>query len=103
MERGAGAFMNRIRKNLRTVGKWADREGISCYRLYDADLPEYAVAVDRYGDWVHVQEYAAPSSVDAAKAGARLNDVITVLPHVLGVAADHVILKVRRGRREKPV
>ncbi|OQX45018.1 MAG: hypothetical protein B0D86_04425, partial [Candidatus Sedimenticola endophacoides] len=40
-----GAFFNRIRKNQRIVGKWARREGVSCYRLYDADIPEYAVAV----------------------------------------------------------
>ncbi len=101
LERGAVAFMNRISKNMRTIGKWAAREGITCYRLYDADLPEYAVAVDRYGDRVHVQEYAAPSSVDAAKAGARLNDVITVLPQALGVDSDHVILKVRRRQKGK--
>jgi len=99
MERGADAFVNRVRKNMRTVGKWAAREGISCYRLYDADLPEYAVAIDRYGDWVHVQEYAAPASVDAAKAGARLNDIIAVLPDVLGVGEDRVILKVRRRQK----
>ncbi len=99
MERGAGAFVNRIRKNLRTVGKWADREGISCYRLYDADLPEYAVAVDRYGAWVHVQEYAAPASVDAAKAAARLNDIIAVLPEALGAGEDRIVLKVRRRQK----
>ncbi len=99
MERGADAFVNRIRKNLRTVGKWAAREGISCYRLYDADLPEYAVAVDRYDGWVHVQEYAAPASVDAAKAAARLNDIIAVLPGALGVGEDRIVLKVRRRQK----
>ncbi|HEY0721667.1 MAG TPA: bifunctional 23S rRNA (guanine(2069)-N(7))-methyltransferase RlmK/23S rRNA (guanine(2445)-N(2))-methyltransferase RlmL, partial [Gammaproteobacteria bacterium] len=60
---GAQMFANRLRKNLKNLGKWAQREGIDCYRLYDADLPEYAVAVDLYrGEklWVHVQEYEAP-------------------------------------------
>ena len=33
---------------------------LDAYRLYDADLPEYNVAVDRYGDHIVVQEYAAP-------------------------------------------
>ncbi len=101
LERGSEAFMNRIRKNLRTIGKWADREGITCYRLYDADLPEYAVAVDRYGEWVHVQEYAAPASVDAVKAETRLKDVITVLPHVLDVDEKKIILKIRRRQKGK--
>ena len=45
---GAEMFANRLRKNLKTLGRWAQREGVDCYRLYDADLPEYAVAVDLY-------------------------------------------------------
>ena len=60
-------FANRLQKNLRQLGKWARRDKIECYRLYDADMPEYALAVDIYGDWVHVQEYAAPKSIDPAK------------------------------------
>jgi len=54
----AEGFVNRLRKNLRHLGRWAEREGITCYRLYDADLPEYAVVLDRYEQWLHVQEYA---------------------------------------------
>ena len=49
-------YTNRLRKNLKKFEKWARQEGIECYRLYDADLPEYNVAVDRYADWVVVQE-----------------------------------------------
>lgn len=99
LERGAAAFMNRIVKNMKITGKWAAREGITCYRIYDADLPEYAVAVDRYGEWVHVQEYAAPSSVDPAKAETRLKDALTVLPEALGVDAERIILKIRRRQK----
>ena len=43
-------YTNRLRKNLKKFEKWARQEGIECYRLYDADLPEYNVAVDRYAD-----------------------------------------------------
>ena len=45
-------YANRLRKNIKKLEKWARQEGIECYRLYDADLPEYNVAVDRYGEWV---------------------------------------------------
>ncbi len=48
-------FANRLRKNLKKFEKWARQEGIECYRLYDADLPEYNVAIDRYADWVVVE------------------------------------------------
>ncbi|MGG5826962.1 bifunctional 23S rRNA (guanine(2069)-N(7))-methyltransferase RlmK/23S rRNA (guanine(2445)-N(2))-methyltransferase RlmL, partial [Aeromonas salmonicida] len=51
-------FANRLRKNLKTLEKWASKEGIDCYRLYDADLPEYNAAIDRYQDYLVVQEYA---------------------------------------------
>ena len=101
LSHGADAFLNRIKKNMRTIGAWARREGISCYRLYDADLPEYAVAVDIYGDRAHVQEYAAPASIDAEKAAGRLGDAVTVLPGALGFPADHIVLKIRRKQKGK--
>lgn len=96
---GSEAFANRLRKNARHLAKWARREGVSCYRLYDADLPEYAVAVDRYERWVHVQEYECPPTVDAAQAAARLRDVVALVPEVLEVEPEDVFLKVRRRQR----
>lgn len=90
---------NRLRKNLRHLGKWARREGVTCYRLYDGDLPEYALAVDLYEKWAHVQEYAAPANVDPAKAEARLADAMAVIPDALGIPADRVILKIRRRQK----
>jgi 23S rRNA (guanine2069-N7)-methyltransferase / 23S rRNA (guanine2445-N2)-methyltransferase len=96
---GTETFVNRLRKNLRHLSKWARREGITCFRIYDADLPDYAVAVDLYEGWANVQEYAAPPTVDPAKAEARLRDVMAVLPGVLDMAPGHVTLKVRRRQR----
>lgn len=96
---GAESFVNRLRKNLRHLGRWAEREDITCYRLYDADLPEYAVAVDRYEKWLHVQEYAPPPSVDAERARERLDQVLAVLPAVLEIPPDQVFLKVRQRQR----
>ena len=96
---GAEGFVNRLRKNLRHLGRWAEREGISCYRLYDADLPEYAVAIDRYEQWLHVQEYAPPASVDSAKARERLDQVMATLPAVLEIPPDHIFLKLRQRQK----
>ena len=99
MPPGAEMFANRLRKNLRHLGKWARREGVTCYRVYDADLPEYALAVDLYEDWVHVQEYAAPPTVDPMLAQRRLSDAMAVIPDTLGRPADRVVLKVRRRQK----
>ncbi|ELT96746.1 hypothetical protein CAPTEDRAFT_127483, partial [Capitella teleta] len=91
-------FANRLKKNLRLMGKWVKKEGIECYRLYDADMPEYAVAVDIYKDWVHVQEYAAPKSIDEDKAHQRLLEALEVIPGVLGIPEKQVVFK-RRERQ----
>lgn len=98
------AFANRLRKNLKPLQKWVRRENVHAYRIYDQDLPEYAVAIDRYeaadsdAVWLHVQEYAAPKSIDEAKAERRLLDVLAVLPEVTGVPAERILLK-RRERQ----
>jgi 23S rRNA (guanine2445-N2)-methyltransferase / 23S rRNA (guanine2069-N7)-methyltransferase len=99
---GAEAFANRLRKNLRTIGLWAERQGIACYRLYDADIPEFAVAVDVYGNqqrWLHVQEYAAPHSIDAQAAAQRLRALMARLPGALDIPEANIFLK--RRKRQK--
>ncbi len=101
---GARMFANRLRKNLKHLGKWSRREGVECYRLYDADLPEYAVAVDLYqGDklWVHVQEYQAPKTVDAEKARQRLMEALAVIPQVLEIPVEQLFYKVRQKQKGK--
>ena len=99
LSEGATSFANRLRKNLKTLGKWAKQEGISCYRLYDGDIPEYAVAVDLYDGWVHVQEYQAPKEIDERKAAQRLQEVMAVLPEVLQAAPELIFLKVRKPQK----
>lgn len=94
-------YANRLRKNLKKLEKWARQEGIACYRLYDADLPEYNVAVDRYGEWVVVQEYAPPKTIDAAKARQRLFDVIGATLSVLELPANRLVLKTRERQKGK--
>ena len=92
----AEMLANRLAKNLKHLSRWLRKENISCYRVYDADIPQYAVAIDVYEDWVHVQEYEPPASVDAVKAFARLNEAIKVIARVLDVDKHHIILKTRK-------
>lgn len=96
---GSDMFYNRLKKNLKRIGKWAKKQGISCYRLYDSDMPEYAVAIDVYDHWVHVQEYQAPAGVQPENARKRLNQVMAVLPAALNTSPDHMVLKKRRKTR----
>ncbi len=96
---GAQMFANRLQKNYAHLQKWARRNQINCYRVYDADLPEYAFAIDIYNDRAVLQEYAAPASIDAHKAEKRSLDVIQAAPGVLGIPADHLVVKQRRQQK----
>jgi 23S rRNA (guanine2445-N2)-methyltransferase / 23S rRNA (guanine2069-N7)-methyltransferase len=105
---GAQMFANRLRKNLQRLGKQARRENVGCWRLYDADMPEYSLAIDMYTGagpdagqrWLYVQEYAAPHTVDPVAARRRREEALSVLPEVTGIALDHVHLRTRRRQKD---
>jgi 23S rRNA (guanine2445-N2)-methyltransferase / 23S rRNA (guanine2069-N7)-methyltransferase len=104
---GAAMFANRLRKNVTSLGEWARNEGVACYRVYDADMPEYAFSIDIYAASVdvagprfaYVQEYAPPKTVDAAKARARRDEAFSVLPEVLDVPRGRVHVRTRRKQK----
>lgn len=72
---GARMVLNRLKKNQRRLDSWRKKANISCYRLYDADIPEYAVAVDIYDQSVYVQEYAPPATISEKVARERFAEV----------------------------
>ena len=96
---GAEQFANRLHKNMRRLSRQLRREDITCYRLYDADLPDYNLVIDVYGDWVHVQEYAPPAEIDPGKVRRRLEDALAVIGSVLEAPPERVVLKERRRQR----
>ena len=104
---GSEQFASRLKRVAKERRKWARKEDISCYRVYDADLPDFAVAIDRYdGEWksegesyLCIAEYEAPGMIDPVKVASRFADVVAIAPVVLGIPADHVFTKTRR--REK--
>ncbi len=101
---GAQMFANRLRKNLQAALQWARREAVDCYRLYDADMPEYAFAIDLYHDeqgqrHAFVQEYAPPRTVDATAASNRQQEAAAVIPQVLELPQERVYLRERRPQK----
>ena len=99
---GAVDFANRLKKNFKKLSKWAKQNAITCYRIYDADLPEYAAAIDIYAGeqtWINVQEYEPPKTIDQHKADQRLAGLLSEIPHVLGVDNAQVFLKIRKKQR----
>lgn len=96
---GAQSLVNRLKKNQKQLAKWVKREGIECYRLYDADMPEYSAAIDVYGDYVHVQEYQAPKTIDPDKAQYRFDEICLAVPTALQIPAERMSVKQRRRNR----
>ncbi|MEM0955557.1 MAG: bifunctional 23S rRNA (guanine(2069)-N(7))-methyltransferase RlmK/23S rRNA (guanine(2445)-N(2))-methyltransferase RlmL [Pseudomonadota bacterium] len=96
---GAQMFANRLRKNLRQIRRWSQREGHSCYRVYDADMPEYAFAVDWYEGALHVAEYRAPASVAEDAAQRRREEAEAALCQVFEVEAAEIAWKLRQRQR----
>ncbi|HEX4618210.1 MAG TPA: bifunctional 23S rRNA (guanine(2069)-N(7))-methyltransferase RlmK/23S rRNA (guanine(2445)-N(2))-methyltransferase RlmL, partial [Steroidobacteraceae bacterium] len=99
---GARMFANRLKKNLKRLRAWAGRSGVSCYRLYDADMPEYAFAIDLYrtldpeAQWLYVQEYAAPAEIERQAVQRRRGEVLASLPDATGVPAERIRVRTRR-------
>lgn len=100
----AKMVFNRIKKNLRGLKAWLKQNEIQAYRVYDADIPEYALAIDLYhteeaGTWAVVAEYAPPKTVNPSNARNRLYDALSVLPSALNIPAEHIIFKVRAQQK----
>jgi len=92
-------FVNRLKKNYTKLQKWATKEGITCYRLYDRDLPEFNVALDLYGKWFHLQEFAAPKTVSDEVAVKRLRLAQEGIQALFGVRSDRIFVKRRERQR----
>lgn len=92
-------FSNRLIKNYKGLKKWLLQNNLSCYRLYDRDIPEYNVVVDVYGDRVHLQEYKPPKTIDDETARKRLKQIITSLISVFGIDRNNIHLKQRERQK----
>jgi len=100
LDEGGQMFANRLHKNLAKLKSWLKSNNTSCYRLYDADMPEYNVAIDIYGNCVHIQEYAAPANIDLVKAGQRLEQIKIAVAQTLHVEHKQITLKIRMRQKD---
>jgi len=99
---GMMAFANRLRKNHKKLSKWANKNQVNSYRVYDSDIPEYAFAIDLfYSDelYCHVQEYQAPKHIDPDKVERHVQEALHVIKDVFSLNDAHVFLKKRKRQR----
>ncbi len=96
---GAQMMYNRLKKNAKQLKKWINSGAAECYRLYDADMPEYSVAVDIYPPEAVIQEYAPPKTIDPVAAAVRLNEAVQAVQSWLELDEKQVKLKQRKKQR----
>lgn len=90
---------NRLKKNYSKLSKWARKEGLEAWRVYDADLPEYNAAIDIYGDHLVIQEYAPPKTIPDGVATDRLWHLVEMVAETLPFDSSHIVLKVRKRQK----
>ena len=98
-ENNSNEFIHRLRKNLQHIMKWAQKESVTCYRIYDRDIPEYNVSIDIYGKWIHVQEWKPPKEIDPQVAASRFHSVVLAVKGLLQVRSDRVFIKTRQRQK----
>jgi 23S rRNA G2069 N7-methylase RlmK/C1962 C5-methylase RlmI len=92
-------YKNRLTKNFRHYGKWAKRQGISCFRVYDNDIPGTPLAVDIYEGIVHIAEYARDHGMEADEHAKWLSECVQVTSEVLDIHPDSIFLKYRQRQK----
>ncbi len=97
----AEMLANRLRKNRKKLARWVKAEQLDCYRLYDADLPEFNLAIDLYGDEIHLQEYQAPKDIPPQKAERRVRDAVAALMQIFELGSDAIHVKQRMRQKGK--
>ena len=94
----AQLFRSRLLKRARHLRRWPTRQGITCFRLYERDIPEIPLVVDRYEDHLHLAEYERPHDRDPAQHGNWLDLMAETAAQTLEVSPERVFFK-RRGRQ----
>ena len=95
----ATMLFNRLQKNQRRLKGWLKKSSISCYRLYDADIPEYSAAIDIYEQRIYVQEYAAPNTIEERVAKQRFETIKRAVKEFAGDRFKKVYYKERRRQK----
>lgn len=91
-------FQNRLAKVYRHIGKQARRQHISCYRVYDHDLPEFPLCIEFYGDKLYVAEYKRRHGMTDEEHDEWMEQVIEAITAILSVVKENVFLKLRQRK-----
>jgi 23S rRNA (cytosine1962-C5)-methyltransferase len=91
-------FRNRLEKVWRHRYKQAKRQGISCYRIYDHDLPEFPFCIELYGEKLYVAEYKRQHGMTEEEHDDWMEKSMAVIMEILSVQKENIFLKLRQRK-----
>ncbi len=92
-------FRNRLQKVYKHLSRVAKKQGITCYRLYNHDLPEAPFIIEVYEGRLYVSEYQRRHSLTEERHEAWLNECVKVMTEVSGITEENIFLKTRRRKQ----
>ncbi len=92
-------FENRLQKVDRHISKWARRQGVTCYRVYDDDLTNFPLVIDRYEEALHVAEYHRQHELDEFQHQQWLEDCLSSISKVMAVPRHLIFFKERKRQK----
>jgi 23S rRNA (cytosine1962-C5)-methyltransferase len=91
-------FRNRLQKVYRHLSRQAKRLGVTCYRLYDHDLPEFPICVEIYEDKLYVAEYKRAHGMDESQHEEWIQQTLKIASEVTGTAEENIFLRLRQRK-----
>ncbi len=97
----ATMFRNRLTKVFRHLSKSASRQEITCYRIYDHDLPEFPLCIEKYEDWLYVAEYRRNHHMEEAEHEQWLEECQIIISEITGVPTSRIVLRIRQRKTNR--
>lgn len=94
-------FANRLAKMYRHISKWARRKAVTCYRIYDHDIPQFPFAIDRYEDCIYISEYDTGYHMDSQERELWFNRCLTAIALQTDTTIDRIFYKTRKQQKGK--
>ncbi len=94
-------FRNRLIKVFRHLGKTAKKLNLSCFRIYDHDLPEFPLCIEKYEDWLYVAEYRRNHRMDDTEHAQWLDTCKIIIEEITGIPADRIVLRTRKRKSDR--
>jgi 23S rRNA (cytosine1962-C5)-methyltransferase len=97
----ADMFRNRLRKVFRHMSKSAKRQAVSCYRIYDHDLPEFPFCIEKYESWLYIAEYRRNHHMSDEEHDQWIEECKKIIEEITSVPTDQVVLRTRKRKSSR--